>query len=187
MGSAYVFPGWGLDPTVVFSEIGGLSNAGGSLRGLVDDLAVWDYPLAQREIAIVIALGAAAHDSDSDGVPDEADNCPTVFNPDQADIDGEGIGDACDDFVDPAGGTAVLVAALEDFGLEAGLANSLLSTLDGALSTLADGNPHNDGAACGQLGAFVNQVRAQRGKRIPEQLAGPWIQQGQAVIGLICP
>jgi hypothetical protein len=36
-------------------------------------------------------------DQDHDGVPDFRDNCPTVFNPDQADGDHNGIGDACDE------------------------------------------------------------------------------------------
>ena len=35
-------------------------------------------------------------DTDSDGVIDVADNCPGVANPDQADINGNGLGDACD-------------------------------------------------------------------------------------------
>jgi WD40 repeat protein len=34
-------------------------------------------------------------DTDGDGVPDCNDNCPTVFNPDQLDSTGDGIGDAC--------------------------------------------------------------------------------------------
>jgi hypothetical protein len=34
-------------------------------------------------------------DTDGDGVPDAADNCPFVFNPDQKDSVGDGIGDAC--------------------------------------------------------------------------------------------
>jgi beta propeller repeat protein len=34
-------------------------------------------------------------DTDGDGVCDPNDNCPAVANPDQADIDGNGIGDAC--------------------------------------------------------------------------------------------
>ena len=32
-----------------------------------------------------------------DGIPDESDNCPGDWNPDQADLDGDGWGDACDD------------------------------------------------------------------------------------------
>jgi uncharacterized repeat protein (TIGR01451 family) len=35
-------------------------------------------------------------DDDGDGVPNGLDNCPTVFNPDQADTDGDGVGDACE-------------------------------------------------------------------------------------------
>jgi cytosine/adenosine deaminase-related metal-dependent hydrolase len=47
------------------------------------------------------AVGAG--DSDGDGIPDSADDCPKVFNPirpvdggKQADADGDGVGDACD-------------------------------------------------------------------------------------------
>ena len=35
-------------------------------------------------------------DSDEDEVPDELDNCPDVYNPDQTDTDLDGVGDACD-------------------------------------------------------------------------------------------
>lgn len=35
-------------------------------------------------------------DSDNDEAPDAVDNCPHVYNPDQADSDQDGVGDACD-------------------------------------------------------------------------------------------
>jgi len=42
-------------------------------------------------------------DSDNDGIPDVTDNCPNTANPNQEDIDGNGIGDACDDCIDVDG------------------------------------------------------------------------------------
>jgi len=34
-------------------------------------------------------------DMDNDGVPNEVDNCPSVYNPDQLESNGDGFGDAC--------------------------------------------------------------------------------------------
>jgi hypothetical protein len=39
----------------------------------------------------------APPDKDKDGIPDFRDNCVAVANPDQSDIDRDGIGSACDD------------------------------------------------------------------------------------------
>ena len=41
-------------------------------------------------------------DSDYDGAGDACDNCPGIPNPDQADADGDGAGDACDPCPTPA-------------------------------------------------------------------------------------
>ncbi len=42
-------------------------------------------------------------DSDGDGVTDTEDNCPDVANPDQADTENDGLGDACDGDIDSDG------------------------------------------------------------------------------------
>jgi len=45
---------------------------------------------------------AAPPDRDKDGVPDFRDNCPDKYNPDQADLDHNGVGDICQpNFVPP--------------------------------------------------------------------------------------
>ena len=45
----------------------------------------------------LISAGGPAEDSDGDGIDDGADNCPDDANPDQADTDSDGFGDACDE------------------------------------------------------------------------------------------
>jgi DNA-binding beta-propeller fold protein YncE len=37
-------------------------------------------------------------DTDGDGIPDSSDNCPSQANPDQNDMDKDGMGDVCDPF-----------------------------------------------------------------------------------------
>ncbi len=50
-----------------------------------------------------VAVVELPPDSDGDGVLDVNDNCPDVENPDQSDLDGDSIGDACDPDADGDG------------------------------------------------------------------------------------
>ncbi|MBT3816752.1 MAG: hypothetical protein HOE80_04240 [Candidatus Magasanikbacteria bacterium] len=56
-------------------------------ESLKKDLFCVDY--VDRRIPRVV-------DTDSDSVPDGRDNCRNTFNPDQSDVDNDGIGDMCD-------------------------------------------------------------------------------------------
>jgi Thrombospondin type 3 repeat len=42
------------------------------------------------------ASAGGGTDADGDGVPEPPDNCPNVYNPQQRDGDGDGVGNACD-------------------------------------------------------------------------------------------
>jgi hypothetical protein len=54
--------------------------------------------LADETCPLDFVILSAAADRDDDEIPDYRDNCPDKPNPDQADADGDGIGDACDTF-----------------------------------------------------------------------------------------
>ncbi|MEE9131261.1 MAG: hypothetical protein V3T84_14670 [Phycisphaerales bacterium] len=58
---------------------------------------------ARTRVGLVLVEGpirltgiSVAPDEDDDGVPDDLDNCLGLANPDQADGDGDAVGDACD-------------------------------------------------------------------------------------------
>jgi len=64
-----------------------------------DIVAIINNPVIEHEFQITIneMPYPCEDDADNDGIPDDGDNCPETYNPDQADSDFDGIGDACDD------------------------------------------------------------------------------------------
>ena len=60
------------------------------------------------------AVTLAIVNSDSDDIPDVVDDCRTVANPDQADVDGDGVGNACDPAPRGPDGDGDGVPALDD-------------------------------------------------------------------------
>ena len=71
-----------------------LTDVNGDPIGDVDGDRVFDGSTFDAEIYID---SPCPGDSDNDTIPNEIDNCPLTFNPDQTDTDGDGLGDACDD------------------------------------------------------------------------------------------
>jgi thermitase len=55
------------------------------------------WSVSRGRVNAASALAAVPEDPDNDQVTGDADNCPAVFNPDQADADGQAPGDACAD------------------------------------------------------------------------------------------
>ena len=85
----------------------------------------------------------------------------------------------------PADSVEYLAEAVDDLGLAQGVENSLNAKLDAAYKKLTDGNDRNDVAAINELGAFINAVEAQRGKKIEEDDADDLIAAAEAIIAVL--
>ena len=64
-----------------------------------DDTVSWTFLISGDDNFAT----ADTSDIDGDGIPDKHDNCKLTYNPDQSDLDKDGIGDVCDDDVDGDG------------------------------------------------------------------------------------
>ena len=127
----------------------------------VVDLQLSDVPVSAGYTAVFHSTRPELVDTDGDGVLDGDDNCPAVPNAAQADVDTDGLGDACDARDDRS--PYVLTAELRDLTRAAGLPK-LAGRLDHALDALRVGAVST---ACSDLAWYVGQVRNQRGKQIP--------------------
>jgi probable HAF family extracellular repeat protein len=120
-----------------------------------------------------------SRDADNDGVPDRSDNCPETPNPSQQDSNGNGIGDACEANVDIVALLSALIAQVMSYDLHHGIDNALTTKLDAAIATWERGDTN---AASHELGAFIHQVNAQRGKKLSEPEADGLIAAVQAIV-----
>ncbi len=80
-----------------------------SIHNMLGGMSSWDWDT-------VLCI-----DTDGDGIWDDVDLCPKIFEPDQIDSDGDGIGDACEEDesvpVPLAGGWGLLVLAAAILGV----------------------------------------------------------------------
>lgn len=172
------------------------------VRYIFDDSTLFD---GMHGMAVEIEVfSALITDEDGDGIPNNQDNCQFVANADQKDVDGDGYGDLCDDDSDGDGvlnatdncpldnatgrdangdgcidNIADLPAVIEELQLQRGIENSMVSIANNAAKSLEKGKK---GAATNQINAFINSVKAQKGKKLTESEADTLINFAQNVI-----
>ena len=133
-------------------------------------------------------------DTDEDGAGDLCDIC--MYDPED-DADGDGLCadvDACpyedatgfdaniDGCIDSPSGLIDVINTLPDETLSDQTKNSLASKVDSALASI---DKEKDDTAINQLNAFINEVGAQRGKKISEEVADMLIAYAQNIIAQI--
>src|SRR5688500_2594508 len=74
---------------------------GNSPMSIRSPINSWVIALALAGCASLIELERTQLDQDADQVEDTLDNCPRDSNPNQEDIDGDNVGDACSACTDP--------------------------------------------------------------------------------------
>jgi len=79
----------------------------------------------------------------------------------------------------PEEATQDLITDIEELNLPGGIENSLTSKLGAAINSLNNGQ---ENAAINKLNAFINQVEAQRGKKITDEQADELIAEAQRII-----
>lgn len=64
----------------------------------VGEFDVYNNGINCQSVQQILSQCGTFYDQDGDGVQDSSDNCPTIPNPQQTDLNFNGIGDACEEF-----------------------------------------------------------------------------------------
>ena len=200
-GISYPYLFWQIPP-VVDSD-----NDGDGVPDITDNCPAVPNPL-QEDSDLDRTGDACDPDNDGDGIPDITDNCPAVPNPLQEDSDSDGTGDACDPDADGdkvsnetdicpeenangfdansdgciddiQGITQVVNTTLVENSLSPEIVVSLTSKVESALNSI---DKEKDNVAVNQLNAFINELNAQRGKKVSEAAADLLINYAQNII-----
>jgi sugar lactone lactonase YvrE len=151
----------------VYASGAGLEGATGVTFGPDGNLYVSSKTTHQ-----VLRFEGPGIDSDGDGVPDGVDTCPyedaTGF-----DVDGDGCLDTM------SGLTEMLEILLAEGLIRSELGNSLLSKVKNASKSVSKGNLC---AAADQIAALIDEVNAQRGRKVSNEAADEVIAYAESVI-----
>ena len=115
-------------------------------------------------------------DGDGDGIWDGDDNCATIANADQRDVDHDFTGDVCDDYDNRP--PLTLLGELEYESSLVRNGNKLVSKLDHAITALQNGQTS---VACTDLAAYIDQVTSARGKTVPAATADTLIAKAKHI------
>lgn len=102
-------------------RIAASGNCSDTFGGLIDEVGLFSRALSPCEIKAIYDAGSQGKckgDTDLDGAVDYLDNCPTVANASQANVDGDLAGDPCDCALnDPAASALPGEAGLLQLGM----------------------------------------------------------------------
>lgn len=170
----------------VYSPAAGTVLPAGADQPLVSTFTPADGLNYEGVASMVTITVTAVVDADGDGVPDGADNCPFVVNADQANSDGDALGDVCDPWpFDPDnGGSGDLPAnwtLLPDAYLKAtntGAGDAFGTSIAISGDTAVVGAPLEDSNATGVDGDQANDDTPNSGAAyVFVRVGGVWIQQ----------
>ena len=112
-----------------------------------------------------------SHDDDLDGVPNGCDNCPTLYNPNQADSDGDGTGDVCE--AAPATPTPTLTPTLTPTATRTWTATPTRTPTPTPTRTPTPGTPHPPGVG-GSVLLPPAAIAAESSKNASQDSSGPF-------------